>query len=442
MESNLSKHVRFSTVVGVVALLLSSACSPSNRAPVKAAAPMATRRSAVVTSVPGTAVNLTAQRMTTTLRDGTTVPMWGYCVTGTCTTTWAPGPTIMATAGTNLLINLTNTLPVPTSLVVLGQLGGGLGTPTTMPSPAHPGQNFTTFPGNAQVNPTGPPAFQPPAQGPRVRSFGTEIPAAGSTALTWSNLKPGTYIYETGTLPSLEVPMGLYGLLVVTSAAPANVTSTSGTCSVTTATACLTSATCPAGETCNITTTTSFAAGTAYPGVTYDADATLLFSEIDPVQNAAVDAAAVAGTDVNKRFNDPSCTPTAPCYPAAVNYAPTYFMINGAWFDRTSPQNSTITVADAGTTSTFSSGNILLRLANAGSRTHIPTFVGLPMALVAEDGNLAPGLPKVQNEVLLTAGKTYDALVKPAAAAGSTAYASGNLPGLRPVPGPEHRQQA
>jgi FtsP/CotA-like multicopper oxidase with cupredoxin domain len=55
----------------------------------------------------------------------------------------------------------------------------------------------------------------------------------------------------------------------------------------------------------------------------------------------------------------------------------------------------------------------LLRLANAGLRTHIPSVVGLSLSLVAEDGNLAPGNAKVQNEVLLTAGKTYDVMVSP-----------------------------
>src|SRR5512140_1011190 len=106
--------------------------------------------------------------------------MWGFCdaTQATCVAggAWAPGPTIVAAAGSTLTINLANGLPVPTSLVVPGQLGGGLGPPTTMPSPAHPAQNNTTFVGNAPA----PAPFVPPAQGPRVRSFGTEVAAAGS----------------------------------------------------------------------------------------------------------------------------------------------------------------------------------------------------------------------------------------------------------------------
>ena len=89
-------------------------------------------------------VNLTAKRMSVTMPDGNTVPMWGYCdgsiattdSTGATTTTplagsaicsaptgWMPGPTITvpydAANGTSLTINLTNNLPVQTSIVIL-----------------------------------------------------------------------------------------------------------------------------------------------------------------------------------------------------------------------------------------------------------------------------------------------------------------------------------
>ena len=89
-------------------------------------------------------------------------------------------------------------------------------------------------------------------QGVRVQSFSTEVAAGATTALTWKALRPGTYLIESGTHPSIQGPMGLYGILVVTSA--------------------------PAGTT----------AGTAYPGVPYNAEIPLLLSEIDPVQNAEV----------------------------------------------------------------------------------------------------------------------------------------------------------
>ena len=94
-----------------------------------------------------------------------------------------------------------------------------------------------------------------------MQSFSTEV-ASGKTTLipAWANLQPGTYLLESGTHPSIQGPMGLYGMLVVTTA--------------------------PVGAT----------AGTAYPNVTYNAEVPLLFSEIDPAQNKAVSAAvATAG---------------------------------------------------------------------------------------------------------------------------------------------------
>lgn len=338
-------------------------------------------------------VNLTAQRMSTTLPNGAVVPMWGYCTTGACTSVWAPGPTITAAAGDKLTISLTNTLPAPTSLMILGQLGGGLGSPDKMAGPAHNGQTVTTWPANTAAT------FTPPAQLQRTLSMGLTVGANTTTALTWNSLKPGTYLYETGTLPSVQAPMGLYGVLVVTQA--------------------------PA-------TGTSFTPGDAYPPavsgglarVPYDADVALLFSEIDPVQNAAVDAAAMAGADPNTRFNGPGCSATSPCYPAAVNYTPTYFLINGHAFNKLDPASSSFGVAgNNAAPGSYATGNVLLRMVNAGLRTHVPTLIGQPMALVAEDGNLAPGNPKLQSEVLLTAGKTHDVVIRPAADTTGLRYA-------------------
>jgi hypothetical protein len=327
-----------------------------------------------LTALTAPSINLTAQKMTATLPDGNTAPMWGFCqtpptangVTPPCSNNWAPGPTIIVRAGDPLTINLTNKLNTPTSLVVLGQMGGGLGSPIKIASPAHKANQPLTWPA-AGANPPAPgdPTFTPPAQGSRVQSFGTEVAPTTTTALTWNNLKPGTYLYETGTHPSIQAPMGLYGVLVVTTPPTPATTDTSPT---------------------------PLIPGNAYPNVAYDADATLLFSEIDIKQNAVVDAAN--GVESN--------------YPPAVNYNPTYFLINGQPFDKTAPQKSAVL-----TSGNTGASSILVRLINAGLRTHIPSIVGLPMSLVGEDGNAAPGNPKIQNEVLLAASKTYDVLVSP-----------------------------
>ena len=336
------------------------------------------------------AVNLTAQRSSLALPDGKTAPMWEFCTTPTapatvCPGQWAPGPTIVVPVGQELDITLTNNLPTPTSIVVLGQLGGGLGTPMMADSPVHAPHTNTTWPTNASGN------FTPPAQGPRVESFGSEATPGTSQTYTWKALKAGTYLYETGTHPSIQAPMGLYGVVVVTNA--------------------------PAPP----TLATPLKPGTAYPGayaspaslkdVPYDADAVMLLSEIDLAQNTAVDSL---------------CPTTGPCtsidprlYPPAVNYAPTYFLMNGQPFNRTSPAGIPVP-------NSVASGNMLLRFANAGLKTHVPSAVGLNMQLIAEDGNVLPGKPRVQSEILLPAGKTYDVLVNlPIATSnGVTTYAA------------------
>jgi hypothetical protein len=414
-------------------------------------------------------VNLTASRQTTLLPDGNSVPMWGWtcgtataaAVGATCTslnytngalapqvggTTWQP-PLIVVpyVAGkTSLTINLTNSLPVETSLVILGQAGGGLGAPVREAGPrtdgAHGGQTATTW---TTVNPG---AFTPPTQGNRVRSFtSVEVPGVatvGATPITtgaagappsysWTNLSPGTYLIRSGTYPSIQGPMGLYGVLVVTQAPVA------------------------------ASSTTAAAAGLAYPvanaaagGVTYDADVVALESELDPRQNNMVAAlfpvggsagsstanagfsetmkwTAQCGAATNSLLTSTGVAPT--CYPPAVDYTPLYFFINGLSFSKDARQASALSVPAAGAT-----GNVLIRYVNAGSHMHVPTVTGLNMLLVAEDGHvlpdvalaLAPPKPVVaktltaktlatplglqlRNEVFQAAGKVFDVLVSP-----------------------------
>ena len=327
-------------------------------------------------------VGLTAQRMTLSLPDGKTAPMWGYCATGSTCAAWAPGPTITVPVGQTLTIKLTNNLPTPTSIVILGQLGDDLGTPTLVPSPIHAVNTKTTWPANTTAS------FTPPLQGPRMESFGSETAGAGGTySYKWKAMKAGTYLYETGTHPSIQAPMGLYGVVVVTNAPVAGATLTPGSAY-------------PG----------AFANSAKLKGISYDADAVLLMSELDLAQNTAVDALAGAAVTAGKLI-DPLT------YPPAVNYAPTYFMMNGQPFSRSNPSGVAVG-------SQVASGNVLLRFVNAGLRTHVPSAVGLNLQLVAEDGNLLPGNPKVQSEVLLPAGKTYDVIVNPPSAVSPKTSAS------------------
>jgi hypothetical protein len=219
-------------------------------------------------------VSLIAAPSSVTLPDGNTVPMWGYSCGAPIATSgatcaklnpnaagWSP-VVITVPSGQDLEIELTNNLSfangnsVPTSIVIVGQVGGGLGTVrTTTQSPTHNSQGVTWPTANTGA------AFVPPPQGTRVQSFATEV-AAGTTAdLIWKKPRPGTYLIESGTHPSIQGPMGLYGILVVTSA--------------------------PSGTTAG---TAYSAGGTGLP-VTYNAEIPMEFSEIDPVQNNAVQTA-------------------------------------------------------------------------------------------------------------------------------------------------------
>ena len=167
-------------------------------------------------------INLSAGPSNLTMPDGSVVPMWGYScggkVTGSTATCAALNPNagagwspvvITVPTGQGLTINLTNNLvfgpnSVPTSLVIVGQLGAGLGDLTKRTTTTPPDHS------NAQANVTWPIANPnggtgtPPTQGNRVQSFSTEVAAAGATpvspqvasgsALTWSSLNPGTYL--------------------------------------------------------------------------------------------------------------------------------------------------------------------------------------------------------------------------------------------------------
>ena len=57
--------------------------------------------------------------------------------------------------------------------------------------------------------------FTPPARD-RAYSRLDWKPTLAVLNLHVESLKPGTYLYETGTHPSIQAPMGLYGVVVVT----------------------------------------------------------------------------------------------------------------------------------------------------------------------------------------------------------------------------------
>lgn len=277
-------------------------------------------------------IYLSAKRTTKAMPDGKIVPMWGFasCIvpdggspsngaTWSCPEASVPGPDLSRVGTGPMNIYVYNQLPTAVSLMVPGQLaGGGIGSPEMA--------------------------------GDRVRSLVPETAPAQTRLYSWTSVRTGTYLYESGTRPSVQVPMGLYGAITIKAAEKQ-----------------------------------------AYPAAdtVFDAEKVVLFSEVDAVQNAAVD---LAGNNVG-------------AYPGTIGYNPKYFLINGLAFQNTSPGASTV---DLGTPVPGSSQySIVLHLVNAGLQSHTAMPVGLQLTLLAEDGNVYPDR-KRQADVLLGAGKAID----------------------------------
>ncbi|RIK33327.1 MAG: hypothetical protein DCC55_35185, partial [Chloroflexi bacterium] len=132
-------------------------------------------------------VNLCASTGALSLPNSVNVPIWGFVDSGggPCTPGQAnslPGPSLRAAAGDTVIINLTNALNTPTSIVI-------------------PGQLLTASGG---------------APGP----FTQEAPANGGTVTYSFTATPGAFLYESGSDFDIQVAMGLYGALIVESATP------------------------------------------------------------------------------------------------------------------------------------------------------------------------------------------------------------------------------
>ena len=272
---------------------------------------------------------LCAGSTTITMPDsGEVITMWGFAeddnadLTDGCgNAVQIPGPALeVGAAGdstpTALKINLRNDLSEAVSIVI-----------------------------NGQNSPMAPVMFTDGQGRQRVRSFTHETASTATGVYEWNNFKAGTYLYQSGTHPAVQVQMGLYGSAVKDEAA-----------------------------------------GLAYPGIAYDNDVVLLYSEIDPALHSAV---------ANLEYGTAA-------YPSTINYQPRYFLINGE------PHNaSTLPVGS------LQLGEIaLIRMINAGLTSHIPTLQ-THVDIVAEDGSPYPYV-RPQYSALLAAGKTLDAVFTPA----------------------------
>jgi FtsP/CotA-like multicopper oxidase with cupredoxin domain len=298
----------------------------------------------VTVAVPASAVEywLRADTVNVTMPDGVTVPMWGYALTDASFATGTPsvpGPALTVPPGdTTLTVHLQNNLPEATSIVIPGQV-------TAMTPVWDNGMTGAR-----------------PSASARVRSFTHEALVGGGTAdYTWISVKPGTYLYHSGTHPQVQVQMGLYG-----------------------------------GVNKDAVAATATTPAEAYAGVPYSNEVTMLFSEIDPALHAAVaDGSYGSATGPTSTFE----------------YHPKYFLINGKSY---AAGDAPLAVLPAGQ-------RTLMRFLNAGLQTHVPVINGTYLKMIAEDGNPYPwpANPRQQYSVLLPAAKTVDAILTPQLATGT-----------------------
>lgn len=276
---------------------------------------------------------LRADTSTKTMPDGQVITMWGFAADSAFGAKdgqiMVPGPVLTVPADqTSLTIYLDNDLPEPTSVFIPSQIA------ITVPVKFTDGQDRE-----------------------RIKSFTHETEPNNATPViyTWNNLRPGTYLYHSGSHPAVQVQMGLYGCLKMDAkeakgSKPAE----------------------------------------AYDEVSYDAEVVLCFSEIDPALHKAV-------ADGNYGPGKPVTS--------TIDYQPKYFLVNGQ------PYTSGLLPLPAGNIN----DSVLLRFVNAGLETHVPVLQDFYMKVVAEDGYQYKH-SKLQYSLILPAHKTKDAIIVPTAA--------------------------
>src|SRR5207253_9285253 len=104
--------------------------------------------------------------------------------------------------------------------------------------------------------------------------------------------------------------------------------------------------------------------------------------------NAAVNTAGFSETAVWSGQPGGCGNPTSAtyhtCYPPAVNYTPLYYLVNGVAFDKTHAGFSLFPASAVTGVATGTTGSVLVRMVNAGSRMHVPSIVEIGRASCRE----------------------------------------------------------
>ncbi|MBI5576782.1 MAG: multicopper oxidase domain-containing protein [Deltaproteobacteria bacterium] len=293
--------------------------------------------------------------------DNAVIPVWKIANAGTDNVLGFPGPTLVGTVGDDLVVTLINELPSDNTVIGTGNgislVIPGLGMPVVENPPGTPlaqqGPVFVT------------PVVDNVSLPPRVVSFTQMTPADnGTRTYRFTLSKSGTFLYQSGADPSVQVQMGIYGALIVRPADPAQ----------------------------------AYPPTATNPNTTFDNELVLLYSAIDPfLHNAVVDN--TYGTDV---------------LPTTFEYEPKYFLVNGKPYqnqvDPLVNHHDPLPIGPPGGNGT------LLRFLNADLNAHAPSFMNTYVSVIGEDGNLLP-YPGRHHTVFLPPGKTKDVLLVPSAPA-------------------------
>lgn len=321
-------------------------------------------------------VTLCAEPYTVDLPGVSGVPMWGYrqvADASSCSATSAPrataaAPVIGVPAGdSTLTVTLANRLTVPTSVVLIGQALPAGGAPVHATDVFDPAGGSTVCPGPSAAD-----------LSCRVRSFTAETAPGANGTYTFANLRPGSYLLQSGTHPQVQVQMGLFAAFRQ-DAQPVDTGARR-----------------------------LYIAAATDANASFDVDAAVLLSEIDPAQHALI--ASTLGTDGQQAQWKAGANST-------LNYAPRFFLINGKVFS-----GGNVSASDIGISAPNGS-RVVLRLANAGLQSRTLMLNNSTWKLLTEDGN-AYAAPREQATALLAAGKTSDAAIvaNGPADAGATSY--------------------
>ncbi len=289
--------------------------------------------------IPGTTgpeFNLTAKKGYVSTPEANSILFWGYAL-GDGPAQY-PGPTLIVHVGDEVEVNLTNNLDVPVSI---------------------------TFPGQTGVEATG--------GSPGLLAQEAEA-SGGTVTYTFTATHPGTYTYQSGTNPALQIEMGLVGTLIVRPAAP------------------------PPAE-----PMTGEMPGQAYDHAdsAYDREFLLFETEMDPVIHELMDTGRTDEVDNN-------------------SYWSTYWFLNGRCAPDTMLADGSPLLPHQPLTAMvmmYPGERILLRFVNGGREHHPFHTHGNNILIIARDGRLeqsAPGagadLAESNFTITVPPGGTADAI--------------------------------